>query len=654
MFNIRKSFSAKLSVGLLLMAVPIFIASLGVLYVQSRHMIRREAVERANSVLSATMQRFNRNLMTIETATNANSWLVERSFDPDSLLVFTHRIVRMNPHIDGCSISAEPDMFTKFGRYFSAYSIRRADTIATVIEEEYEYFDRIWYKTPHDMNEPCWVVFRDDQDSLAMTLDGMLASYCRPLYNDNRLVGIISTDLSLLHLSKVMAEERPYPNSYFMMIDGDGRYIVHPDSTRLFTQTVFSGADPRRQADMIALGHEMTAGNAGRMTVNMNGEQCLVCYQPVPGTKWSMAVVCPDSDILKGYHRQTYIVAPLLVIGLIVIFLLCHRTVAHAIRPLGELLEKTQSIAGGNMEVHIPRSQREDVIGRLQNSFATMLQSLNFHIGSVRYTTDQARHRNEELAKATRMVEEADRQKTAFIQNVSHQIRTPLNILMGFAQVLDSTAGATRMGEGVSEEEMKSITDTMAHNAKLLNRILLMLFDSSDTGLSEELRSHKHDKVPCNDVAQEAISYIHVYYPNLDVRLESEVDDNFCVQTSRLYLMRSLREILYNAAKYSDGKHVTMRVTQTDKLVRFIVEDTGKGIAEKDRADIFKFFIKVDDLSEGLGLGLPLARRHAQNLGGDLFLDENYYDGCRFILEIPKNPNYAEPISGRTETAVTS
>ena len=51
---------------------------------------------------------------------------------------------------------------------------------------------------------------------------------------------------------------------------------------------------------------------------------------------------------------------------------------------------------------------------------------------------------------------------------------------------------------------------------------------------------------------------------------------------------------------------------------------------------IFKPFGKVDDLSEGLGLGLPLAKRHALSLGGDLLYDADYHDGCRFILEVPK------------------
>lgn len=628
MFNIRKSFSAKLSLGLLLLAVPIFLLSLGVLFTQSRHMIRVAAVGRANSVLSVTTERIGRYLMTIETATNSSCWLVERSFEPDSILAFTNRIVRLNPHVDGCSISAEPDMFPSEGRHFSAYTVREDDTITTVKEAEYEYFDRVWYKTPRKLDGPCWVVSYDDADSLELTLDGMIASYGRPLYDkSHRLLGIISSDLSLLRLSKLMSEERPYPNSYFMMINEEGRYFIHPDSTRLFTQTIFSGADPRKQADIIALGHDMTAGNEGRMMLDIDGVPSLVCYQPVPGTTWSLAIVSPDSDVLAGYQRLTYIVIPLLVIGLLIIVLLCHQAVSHAIRPLDDLLKKTQTVASGNMEVYIARSTREDVIGQLQNSFAKMMQDLNFHMGSVRYSTDQMRLKNEELLSATRLAKEADRQKTAFIQNVSHQIRTPLNIIMGFAQVLNEMS--------LPDEEMKSITATMDHNSKLLNRLVLMLFDSSETGLSEELNAHKHDLVPCNDVAREAISYIGLHYPKISIELRSEVADDFYIQTSRLYLMRSLREILYNAAKYSDGEHVLLSVQRMEHCMRFVVEDTGTGIGEADRERMFDFFTKVDDLSEGLGLGLPLAKRHARNLGGDLTLDETYHDGCRFIIEIP-------------------
>ena len=384
----------------------------------------------------------------------------------------------------------------------------------------------------------------------------------------------------------------------------------------------------------------MMVDNSGRMEVVLDGVPCLVCYMALPGTPWSLALVCPNEDIMSSYHQFVKTVVVILCIGLLVILFLGSRAVSHAVRPLKQLLLKTQSIAEGNMEVYIPVSKREDAVGRLQNSFAKMLQSLNFHIGITRYITEQTQQRNEELAEATRLVAEADKRKTTFIQNVTHQIRTPLNIVIGFAQVLRDTIAEKANADGkyakLSDEDVKSIGSTMTHNAILIQRMVVMLFDSSDLGLSEELNSAvPHDTIRCNDVVRESIEHVKHHYADINIGFETELDDDFSILTNHIYLKRSLSEILYNAAKYSDGQHVTARVSRIGNTVRFIIEDRGKGITEEECDSVFEPFMKVDTLSEGLGLGLPLSKRHILTLGGELTLDASYHDGCRIIITLP-------------------
>ena len=636
--HIRRSLSAKLSLSILLLAIPIFVLSLGILFVQSRNIIKKEAMEHAKSLLNTTMQRLDRNMMAVETATDINDWEITENLQPNSLLALTRRVVTRNPHVDGCSISMEPDVFPQIGRYFSVYTVRETDTITSVIEQEYEYFEKIWYKTPHNLNKPCWVTYFDESDSLELTISGLIASYGKPIYSsDNQFIGVISSDISLIRLSKYITAEKPYPNSYFMMLGKEGHYFIHPDSTKLFTHTIFDDVDPREQADLIALGHEMTAGNQGSMAVIIDGTPCQVCYQPMHGTEWSLAIVCPESDILNDYHALANIIALLIALGLLLILIFCHRVVAHAIRPINQLLTKTQTIASGNYEVHIPKSNRNDVVGRLQNSFATMLQSLNFHMGSIRYTAEQTENRNQELLQAMRLAEEADRNKTTFIQNVTHQIRTPLNIIMGFSQVLrDDVKTSTSINSGISEEEMNNVTDTMKHNARILERMVHMLFDSSATGITEEMKNQKYEKVSCNEAARESIRYINEHFPSLDIKFNTEVADNFCIKTNRTDLLYCLSEILYNSAKYSDGQHIQLHIGLTDNTVQYIFVDTGKGIPEADRDHIFEPFTKADDLSEGLGLGLPLTKNHVLKMGGTITLDTSYHDGCRFIIELPR------------------
>lgn len=634
MINIRRSLSTKLSIGILLMTVPVFVLSLGLLYRQSRNFVLNKALEHVNSTLDNRMQRVKNHMTIVETATNANDWVVIENFHPDTLLAISNRIVRLNRHVNGCSITAEPDMFPQYGRYFSAYTIRQGDSIVTVREEEYEYFDKVWYKTPREKGKPCWVEPLDDFNEGTLYTPELIVSYCKPLRRNGQFIGVISTDLSLRQLADVITSDPPYPNSYFIMIGRGGHYFIHPDTTKQFQKTIFTDVDPTSQSDIIALGHEMTEGKQGSMNIDINGTTSLVCYQPIPQTEWSLALVCPDKDILGAYHQLTYIVIPLIAIGLLIIIMLCSNAVAHTIRPINQLLNKTQSIAEGNYEVYIPKSPREDVIGRLQNSFAKMLQYLNFNMGSARYAAEQMERQNKELAKAMHLVEEADQQKIKFVQNVTHQIRTPLNIIMGFAQVWSENLGQ------LAEEEMKSIVSQMDHNAKSLNRMVLMLVDSSETGSALALVIGKsQEQIVCNDIAREAIGYTNEHFPDLPIQFTTTLPDTFTIRTNHLYLMRSLRELLYNAAKYSDRQHVSVRLEQSGNNVRFIVEDTGPGISEEYREVMYDIFTKVDDLSEGLGLGLPLAKLHISNLGGKFFIDTDYHDGCRFIIELPTQNN---------------
>ena len=629
--HIRQSLSWKLSLGILLMAMPIFLLSIGILYEQSKERIKEEAMKHAASVLNTQMQRIHRAMNIVETATDVNDWEVTANLDPDSILAYSRFIVMLNSQIDGCSISAEPNTFPKYGRHFSVYTVREGDSVTTVIEEPYDYFEKIWYKKPHLEGKPCWVAYYDESDSLELTLDGMISSYSKPLYDaDKHFVGVISTDLSLIRLSKMITEEVPFPDSYFVMTGEGGRYYVHPDSTKLFNKTIFSDIDPQQNADIFALGHEMTTGKQGSMSVRVNGIRYMVCYQPIPGTPSSLALVCPEWSILQGYNRLNYIIGPLILLGLLFILLYCSVTVAHAVHPLYRLTSKLHRIAEGHYDEQIPPSRYHDVVGRLQNSFASMQESLSRHVSDIQQMHAEMEQRNEELARTSEQAREADRQKSLFIQNVSHQIRTPLNIIMGFAQVLEESNGM------LPEEETKSITDMMKHNAQMLDRMVLMLSDSSIRGSMQELYANRNEVVSCNEVASECIGYTNKMFPQLPVEFVTDVPDDFSITTSHLYLMRSIRELLYNAAKYSDGQNILIRVTEMGSNVRFVVQDTGPGIEEEMAGRMFEMFTKVNDISEGLGLGLALARRHIRNLGGEMFLDLDYHDGCRFVIELPK------------------
>ena len=643
MSKIKNRLSKKLSIGLMLLAAPMFIVTLGLFFLQSRYLIREEAKDRSNSILKTTILSVRHYMSTIETSTNANAWLMEEHFTPDSLEIISRKILQMNPNILSCSVNAEPDMFPQYGHHFSIYTVREGDTIQSFRETAYEYHEKLWYKTALKAGKPCWVEPFGEHTEGTIDHHEAVASYCRPLrLADGRLAGVVAVDFDFDHLSKTINEaQHHYPDAYFMLVGKDGRFFIHPDAAKLFRKTIFTDTDPLKNADIIALGHEMTEGSKeGTMHINTSGKRYHVCYQPVPGTDWTLALVCPDSEVLTSYHQLAYVMAFVIIIGLLVLLWLTNHVAKLTVSPLNDLLNMTQEIADGNYDETIPHSSQLDLFSRLQDSFATMQQSLKEKMGNIHQAARELRKRNEQQQKAIDMAEAAQKEKDIFIQNVSHQIRTPLNLMLGFMEVLHEQLKAR--GDNpealgyLEKQELDNMTESMKHNAVLLKRMILMLYDSSEAGASEERKCKREDELSCNEIAREAIKYTKEHFQGVLIRFETTVPDSMFILTNRVYLTRTLREMLFNAVKHSDRKHIMMRVVHSSTHILFMVQDTGPGLPQDAEEMIDMPFAKVDMLSQGLGLGLPLCKRHAFTLGGELILDPNYHDGCRFILQLPR------------------
>lgn len=631
----QRSLSRALNMGLLLMAVPIFFISLGTLFIHSRYMIHREAVGGSNSLLNTTLQRVRSYMGVIESSANSNAWMLEENLRPDSMQSVSNRIVRLNAPVISSSVFMVPDFFKEYGHGFSLYTINQGDTVATYVEPEYDYFSKACYTEPVKTGKACWIDPFVEYTEGKVDHNEAIATYCRPIRQPNgRIAGVLTADMSFSRLSKMINdEEHPYPNAYFILLGGDGRYLIHPDTTRLFRKTIYTDADPSKNADIISLGHEMLAGNHGTMHIHLNGALYHVCYQPVPGTDWSLALVCPSGDAMKDIQKLGYIIILLIIVGLLLIVWLSSHVVRQITNPITDLLDSTQQIVDGKYDEMIPTTRRKGMLGRLQNSFVKMQQSLNERMSHLRENAAEIRENNDALEKARVQADATVKRKNLFIQHVTQQMRMPLNVIIGFANVLRESSNGKAP---IDKEELSSIASMMKSNAVDMNRMVLMLFDASETDASEALLCKRVDEVSVNEVARECIKYTYSYFPNAYIHFETELDDALCILTNHLYLVRTLRELLYNAAKYTDGMHINLMVSQTDTTVRFTVQDVGPGLPAGSLTQIFKLFSKTGDLSEGLGLGLPLAKRHALSLGGDLIYDARYHKGCRLVLELPK------------------
>ena len=120
-----------------------------------------------------------------------------------------------------------------------------------------------------------------------------------------------------------------------------------------------------------------------------------------------------------------------------------------------------------------------------------------------------------------------------------------------------------------------------------------------------------------------------------DIKLETTLPDDFTLKTNENMLRRILSCLMDNAVKYTEKGCITMKASMAGDQLQMMVTDTGNGIPVEEAEHIFDRFVKLDDFKEGIGLGLPLSRRLAEQLGGKVELDTTYTDGAQFIVTLP-------------------
>ena len=401
---IRRKLSVRVSLWVVMFAAVIFIAALSFLFYQSREAVRQEAISHATQILDKTSLRVEGILNRVEVATNMTEWLVMRHpTKADSMFVYSRGMLTNNPDFYNCSIAFEPYYFQDYGRYFSAYSKHSGDSIRTIQggSDNYQYFFMDWYLMPQLLDHPCWTEPYVDLD-VATNTSEMVTSYCQAIKNnEGKLIGVINTSLSLNWLSQTISAVKPYPNSYSIMIGRGGTYFVHPDSTKITRQSIFTQTIEDNDTAMANLGHAMQRGEEGIKRMNIGGKDSYVFYKPLGKTGCSMAIVCPESDIFGGFDRLRRTVMSIVTVGLLLMLYFFIRIITRELQPLRRLAKEAETIASGNFDTKLPELQRTDEIGQLSNSFAGMQKSLVRYIDELKDTTAEKASIESELQVAS-------------------------------------------------------------------------------------------------------------------------------------------------------------------------------------------------------------------------------------------------------------
>jgi signal transduction histidine kinase len=359
-----------------------------------------------------------------------------------------------------------------------------------------------------------------------------------------------------------------------------------------------------------------------------DGQAWLSASAPVKGTPWLYAVEVPEHVALAPARA---LIAPFALTGLLISVLaavVAVRVSRTITAPLVTLTAATEEIARGARNVHLESSDREDEIGRLTRSFATMA-------ASVRAIQDrleaEAETRSGQLSAAVdrlRRLDEELRQSQRFANlgrlsgNVSHELRNPLGVMNTIVVLLDGLPDASA--------SIKQYAQLLREQIRLSERIINDLLDRARS--DEPVRS----AVDVERLLEELIGRADIP-PGIEVRRQYQSPLPRVV-LDRDQVGQIVWNLLTNAVQSMQQASVpeptlTLKASVLDQRLRIEVSDTGPGVPPDAGDRIFEAMYTTK--TQGVGLGLSISRAFARANGGDLHLSQSGGPGACFVLDLP-------------------
>ncbi len=499
-----------------------------------------------------------------------------------------------------------------------------------------------WYAAAAAAGQPLWssiYAWHDQPDVLSIS-----ASY--PLYTpQGELMGVMGADLVLTQLGQFLQTIQVSPATQIFVIERSGLLVassaggapfamVDGEASRL-AATDSPNPQIRAAAQHLAQHDGLTITTPLSLKFWLPDGQQFVSAAPLTdelGLDWVVVVVVPETDFLTQidtYVRTTLLVAVLSLAIALLMALLSDRWIN---RPIWQLAVASRAIAAGDrtQPVAVQGLRELTMLASTFNQMATQMAEAMDQLES------RVAQRTAELAAAKVAAEAANQSKSLFLANMSHQLRTPLNIILGFIQVMQRDAA-------LAEPHDKALTSMYRSADYLLVQINNLLLASKldleeapaisagwvDLGL---LLHHLQ--------TQFSIHLSHLAHPAVEFRVEVEgaVPQRICIDEAKLH--QSLVNLLDNAFRFTVAGQVTLRVVglpqRTDAPLSdgaavmptpkgyhltFAVVDTGPGIDRDELEHLFSPFEQAASgqrSQRGSGLGLFICQEYVRLLGGQL------------------------------------
>jgi PAS domain S-box-containing protein len=258
-----------------------------------------------------------------------------------------------------------------------------------------------------------------------------------------------------------------------------------------------------------------------------------------------------------------------------------------------------------------------------------LTQDSLYNILGVCQSIQRYKTAEQEMREARDKALQTDKLKSAFLANMSHEIRTPLNAIVGFSDLLSDTSGFTT-------EEVAQFIATINKNCGLLLALINDILDLSriESGTMEFIFAEHNLPLLLKTVHDSQRLNMP---PGVELLLRMPEGDKKYLQTDNVRLQQVVNNLINNAAKFTFSGSITFGYEEEEEpgYTRIFVEDTGVGISEEGIRHIFERFYKVDNFTQGAGLGLSICQTIVERLKGTISVTSEVGKGTRFTVRLP-------------------
>ncbi|MDY7093432.1 MAG: response regulator [Acidobacteriota bacterium] len=504
-----------------------------------------------------------------------------------------------------------------------------------------------WFEEAVQSGRPVW-----NQVYPFFAEENLVVTASKPVYRpDGSLLGVLGVELTLRRVGEFLRQLDTGHGELTFIVDRSGFLIATSTGERPY----LAAQDPRgrrlraRESTSALLG--ATAGfleqrEGGLQEIDGPAQESFELdgvtyylhvapfYDP-RGLDWLTVVVLPEAK-LSGLMRGSSSTTLWLSLGAVLLAVLLSVLSAGLItRPIRRLRQASQAIAGGHLGQAVPVSNIRE-LGDLGQAFNAMTEQLR---ESFTELETRVALRTHQLQEAKEESDAANQAKTRFLAVLSHEIRSPLGVILGYLDLLQDPR--------VPEEDHQRYLDIIRRACTHLSRLLGDFLDISriEAGRLElnERRCELAELLEDLDssfrpLAEEASL-------DLELRTLGRLPWRFTADATRL--RQVLSNLLSNGLRYTDEGGVRLTVEapgvkagqkpETAELV-FVVRDTGAGIRPEDQEKIFQRFTQLETSSHGgsgFGLGLAITRQLVSLMGGAVRLESRLGAGSAFTVRVP-------------------